>query len=128
MNVTPRGRSDWRAARNPSRFRNWLRMGACALVTNPRIFGPPSTMAQALRFLDALMACRGCSTIRPGPRHRAIFRALCEGRSVKGKRVADRGSRRFGDKKRMRMGYRRYRFCALRPATAVVTSVTFEKR
>ena len=63
--------------------------GFLRIVTNPSIFDPPSTMGQALLFLDALMTRQGCSTIRPGPRHWAIFRGLCEKSSLKGKIVAD---------------------------------------
>ena len=62
--------------------------GFLRIVTNPRIFDPPSTMSQALRFLDALTARQRCSMIRPGPRHWAVFRMLCENGSLRGKIVA----------------------------------------
>jgi len=63
--------------------------GFLRIVTNPRIFDPPSTMPHAFRFLDALITRRGCSMIRPGPRHWSIFRGLCERGSCKGKLVGD---------------------------------------
>jgi hypothetical protein len=63
--------------------------GFIRVVTNPKIFDPPSTMQQALRFLDALIAVPACSLIRPGPGHWDIFRRLCEGAAVQGKTVAD---------------------------------------
>ena len=63
--------------------------GFVRVVTNPRIFDPPSTAKQAFRFLDALIARPACSVIRPGPDHWGIFRQLCEKGDVKGKLVAD---------------------------------------
>jgi hypothetical protein len=63
--------------------------GFVRIVTNPRIFEPPSTAAQAFRFIDAILARHTCSLIRPGPRHWGIFRQLCEGGRLKGKIVAD---------------------------------------
>jgi len=63
--------------------------GFVRVVTNPRVFDPPSTVGQALRFLDALLARPTCSSVRPGPRHWRIFRQLCEGANVRGKLVAD---------------------------------------
>lgn len=52
--------------------------GFLRLVTNPRIFRPPSTMKEALRFIDSLIERPGGSLIRPGPNHWSIFRQLCE--------------------------------------------------
>ena len=63
--------------------------GFVRVATNPRIFDPPSTVAQAFRFLDALLARPTCSLIRPGPRHWRIFRELCEHSGMHGKLVAD---------------------------------------
>jgi len=59
------------------------------VATNPRIFDPPSTAAQALRFIDALLERPACCLIRPGPQHWDIFRRLCEDRGLQGKIVAD---------------------------------------
>ena len=36
--------------------------GFLRIVTNPRVFDPPSTTAEALRFLDALIERPGCCT------------------------------------------------------------------
>jgi toxin-antitoxin system PIN domain toxin len=63
--------------------------GFVRVVTNPRIFDPPSTTGQAFRFLDALLARPTCSLVRPGLGHWRIFRQLCEGANVRGKLVAD---------------------------------------
>jgi uncharacterized protein len=90
---------------NHSRYHQWLKglatgpepfalselvlHGFIRVVTNPRIFDPPSTSGQAMRFLDALLARPNCSLIRPGPSHWSIFRQLCEAGEIRGKLVAD---------------------------------------
>ena len=63
--------------------------GFVRVVTNPRIFDPPSPAPLAFRFLDALISRPGCSMIRPGSNHWKIFRKLCEDHKLKGKLVAD---------------------------------------
>ena len=63
--------------------------GFIRVVTNPRIFDPPSTTAQAFRFLDALLARPTCTVLRPGASHWSIFRELCQQPGVRGKLVAD---------------------------------------
>src|ERR1043166_8284382 len=63
--------------------------GFVRVVTNRRIFVPPSTPAEAFRFLDPLMARPNCVLTRPGPRHWSIFRQLCEHGNLQGKIVAD---------------------------------------
>lgn len=63
--------------------------GFIRVVTNPKIFKPPSTLAQALAFIDALLARPHCVMLRPLGRHWRIFRELCETRSVRSKLTAD---------------------------------------
>jgi toxin-antitoxin system PIN domain toxin len=63
--------------------------GFLRIVTNPQIFNPPSTIAQALEFIDALRACPHCVMLRPGPAHWRIFRQLCEAGQLQGKLTAD---------------------------------------
>jgi toxin-antitoxin system PIN domain toxin len=63
--------------------------GFVRVVTNPRIFDPPSTCEQAFRFLNALLARPACILIRPGPRHWPIFHQLCTSSRISGKLVAD---------------------------------------
>ncbi len=63
--------------------------GFVRVVTNPKIFDPPSTVAQAFSFLDALSARPNCCIIRPGPGHWKIFRQLCNVPGVRGKLAAD---------------------------------------
>jgi toxin-antitoxin system PIN domain toxin len=59
------------------------------VVTNPRIFDPPSTVSQAYRFLDALLERPTSTVLRSGPGHWKIFRELCQQPGVRGKLVAD---------------------------------------
>jgi hypothetical protein len=63
--------------------------GFLRIVTNPKIFAPPSTMEQALRFVDALLAQPGCVVIRPGSNHWGILRRICDAGHLQGKIVAD---------------------------------------
>jgi toxin-antitoxin system PIN domain toxin len=63
--------------------------GFVRIVTNRRIFAPPSTAKQAFQFLDALTSRPTCAVLRPGGRHGAIFRQLCESGGLQGKIVAD---------------------------------------
>ena len=63
--------------------------GFIRVVTNSRIFDPPSTTQQAFRFLDALLARPTCTVLRPGPGHWAILRGLCHESEIRGKLVAD---------------------------------------
>ena len=63
--------------------------GFLRIVTNARIFDPPSTLKEAFQFIDALTERPTCAVIRPGERHLAIFRNLCERGQVRGKLVAD---------------------------------------
>jgi uncharacterized protein len=88
-----------------SRYAEWLRTlasnpepfalsepvlhGFLRVATNRRIFDPPSTSVQVLRFIDALLDRPGCCMIRPGPDHWTIFRRLCEDGRLKGNLVAD---------------------------------------
>jgi len=37
------------------------------IVTNPRIFNPPSSIPQAFEFIDALRTRPQCVMVRPGP-------------------------------------------------------------
>ena len=63
--------------------------GFLRIVTNQRIFNPPSTMAQAYRFVDSLLARPQCAVLRPGPQHWQIFRDLTNRPRISGKLVAD---------------------------------------
>jgi toxin-antitoxin system PIN domain toxin len=63
--------------------------GFVRIVTNPKIFNPPSTLAQALQFIDALLSRPKCVMMRPGPGHWKIYRQLCEAGALHSKLTAD---------------------------------------
>jgi toxin-antitoxin system PIN domain toxin len=63
--------------------------GFIRVVTNGKIFKPPSTIQQAFKFIDALTARPQCVMLRPGPAHYSIFRKLCESGSMQGALTAD---------------------------------------
>ena len=73
----------------PFAISEFVMHGFIRVVTNPRIFDPPSTVAQAFEFLDALLALPTCTVIRAGASHWSIFRNLCEAGKLRGKIVAD---------------------------------------
>ena len=59
------------------------------ISTHPGIFIQPSTLAEALKFCDALLAPEHCTVVHPGARHWSIFTALCRDARVKGNLVQD---------------------------------------
>ena len=63
--------------------------GFLRIVTHPKIFKIPSSMEEALRFVEALKGRPNCVTIAPGPRHWEIFMRLCRSAGVKGALVPD---------------------------------------
>ena len=85
--------ADWltKLARGPEPFgiSELVLHGFLRLVTSPRIFSPPSTQEQALRFIDALLSLPSCNLMRPGPQHWSIFRELCGSMRLKGPLIAD---------------------------------------
>jgi hypothetical protein len=63
--------------------------GFARVVTHPKVFTKPSTIADALAFADQLRDQPNCVLIEPGPRHWEIFRRLCNETGVKGNLVPD---------------------------------------
>jgi len=63
--------------------------GFLRIVTNPRIFAPPSSMAEALSFASELRNQGNCMHVAPGPRHWDIFTRLCREAGAKGNLTAD---------------------------------------
>ena len=59
------------------------------IVTNPKIYQPPSTLAQAFAFIDSLIDRPQCVLLRPLGRHWSIYRKLCESAGVHSKLTAD---------------------------------------
>ncbi|HYL76045.1 MAG TPA: type II toxin-antitoxin system VapC family toxin [Bryobacteraceae bacterium] len=47
------------------------------IATHPRIFAPPSTLAEATAFASVLMDQPHCQIVQPGPRHWTIYCDLC---------------------------------------------------
>ena len=63
--------------------------GFIRIATNVGAFKDPSTLAQAVGFIEALRRQPLCRMVRPGPRHWDIFVQLCETAHAVGKLVAD---------------------------------------
>ena len=63
--------------------------GFVRVVTHPRVFDPPVSVAEALRFADALRAQPNAVIVTPGARHWGIFSRLCTNSGAKGNLVAD---------------------------------------
>ena len=63
--------------------------GLVRVVTNPRTHQPPSTLAQAMGFIEQLATQPNCRMLRGGPRRFAIFKDLLERSGVTGPRVSD---------------------------------------
>lgn len=94
-----------RDAVDHERYRDWLLgameselpFGVSALVlsalvrivTHPRIFREPSSLAAALSFCADVRGRPGCVMISPGPGHWRIFSELCESVEARGNAVPD---------------------------------------
>jgi toxin-antitoxin system PIN domain toxin len=59
------------------------------VVTHPRLFDPPSTLAQAFAFLDALLASPRCHVLNPEAGFPERLRRLCQEADMRGNRVYD---------------------------------------
>ena len=59
------------------------------LVTNHRIYGEPSTPAEALSFCDAILDAPAAMRVRPGERHWRIFHGLVAQHGLRGNDVPD---------------------------------------
>jgi toxin-antitoxin system PIN domain toxin len=63
--------------------------GFLRVVTHPRVFTLPSTIGDALGFVDAVKSQHHCVSVAPGPRHSAIFTRLCRAAEAKGNLIPD---------------------------------------
>lgn len=95
----------WRGAPDHERYRSWLEdavagdsaygmsdlvlSGFLRIVTNPRVFTPPSLLEDALRFAKQLRDQPNCVAIAPGPRHWGIVELLCRESGARGNLVPD---------------------------------------
>lgn len=59
------------------------------ITTNKRSYPSPSTLADAFRFCDFLVAQPNCRLVEPGNQHWDIFRRLCTEGDVRGGDVTD---------------------------------------
>jgi uncharacterized protein len=74
--------------------RSWALPWPClheflAIVTHPKIYAPPSTMAQAMTQVEAWLAAPGAVLLGEGSGHWATLRTLLEGAKLLGPRVHD---------------------------------------
>lgn len=63
--------------------------GVVRVVTHPRVFVRPSSLAESIRFCDAVMESPQCLLIEPGPHHWSVFTCLCRDAGVSGNLVPD---------------------------------------
>jgi toxin-antitoxin system PIN domain toxin len=63
--------------------------GFLRIVTNPRIFEPPTPMPSSLAFCRQLLGRPNVSMIQPGERHWQIMAGLIESAGVSGAMVSD---------------------------------------
>jgi uncharacterized protein len=63
--------------------------GFVRVVTHPKVFIKPSSLAQALEFTDQLRSRPNCVPVAPGLRHWEIFRGLSVDGAARGNLVAD---------------------------------------
>ena len=63
--------------------------GFLRVVTHPRVFNPPSELAIALAFTEAIRIQPNAVPISPGLRHWKIFTGLCESVKAKGNLIPD---------------------------------------
>lgn len=63
--------------------------GFIRVVTHPKVFKRPSSVADALAFADQVREQPNCIRAEPGPRHWELFRQLCLETRVKGNLVPD---------------------------------------
>lgn len=95
----------WHHAPDHARYRDWLQgvidsdqaygmsdlvlNGVLRIVTNRKIFSPPSTPEEALAFVARVRNSPNCVSISPGPRHWEIFTRLCREVGAKGNLIPD---------------------------------------
>lgn len=64
-------------------------VGFARIVTNGRIFDPPTSQETAFEFLDELVARPNARIVSPGPNHVKIWQGLCVASGATGKLMAD---------------------------------------
>lgn len=59
------------------------------IITNPRVFRPPSPLGQAIDAANVLRGHPSCVPVSPGPMHWEIFVRLCRETGAKGNLITD---------------------------------------
>ena len=63
--------------------------GFLRIVTHPKIFNPPSSLLEALTFIDQIRNQANCVIVSPQDRHWGIFIQLCKKANAKGNLIPD---------------------------------------
>ncbi len=63
--------------------------GFLRVVTHPKIFTPPSSISDALAFVEQIRNQPNCVVVAPQERHWGIFTKLCKQSNAKGNLIAD---------------------------------------
>lgn len=63
--------------------------GFLRIVTHPKVFAPPSTLQEALTFIEQIRDQPNCVIVSPQQRHWSIFRKLCEQANARGNLIPD---------------------------------------
>ena len=63
--------------------------GFLRIVTHPKVFNPPSSLNDALEFVNTLRQQENCKVVTPGERHWAIFQKLCHASNARGNLIPD---------------------------------------
>ncbi len=77
------------ASPHPIAIADLVFSGFLRIVTHPKIFNPPASFDQAMRFVDTVRGLPNYLEIRPGPRHWAIFCDLCRKTNARGNLIPD---------------------------------------
>ncbi len=63
--------------------------GFLRIVTHPKVFNPPSSLADALSFTEQICNQANCVIVSPQDRHWDIFTKLCKEANAKGNLIPD---------------------------------------
>lgn len=78
-----------RAAPEPFGLSDLVLAGALRVLTHPRVFMPPTPVARAQSFVDALRDTPNAVLVAPGPRHWTLFVELLGASGATGNLVSD---------------------------------------
>ncbi len=76
-------------SREPFGLSDLVLSGVVRVLTHPRVFAPPTPLARALEFVDALRQQPNVVLVNGGPRHWELFAELCLSSAARGNLVAD---------------------------------------